>query len=198
MEAEDPVVQTFKDKVALKPLHRRFLLLLVRRERPSLWQVVEDQAEPSIEVEDGRVRPIPCELDAVKDGADLARHGDVDPIGRRVGQDGRRRRGEVGRRRREVRVVHVERIVRVAMLRRDRVAAIPGIRSEPLQAGEGFRARQISKLAEMSGSGEESRTSWYTRTAQSRFDISRLSEFLPGGKAGSSGGILITTYAKCQ
>lgn len=34
------------------------------------------------------------------------------------------------------------------------------------------------------------RTSWYTRTAHSRLAISRLSEFFPGGKAGSSGGML--------
>ena len=87
MKTEDPVVQAFEDKVPLEALHRRFLLLLIRREGPSLWQVVEDETKASVEVENGRVGPVPCEFDAIKDGADLASHGDVDPVGGGIGQD---------------------------------------------------------------------------------------------------------------
>lgn len=87
METEDAVVQAFEDKVPLEALHRRFLLLFIRSEGPSLGQVVEDEAKSSVEVENGRVGPVSCEFDAIKDGSDLASHGNVDPVGGGIGQD---------------------------------------------------------------------------------------------------------------
>jgi hypothetical protein len=88
VQPKDPVVQALEDKVPLEAQHG--LLVLVRGERPALWQLVEDDAEAGVEVGDRLGRIVLCEDSAVENGAGLASCRDADTVGGRVGQDCRR------------------------------------------------------------------------------------------------------------